>query len=410
MCRNILLASYGAGHAEIIAQLAQALIARGDKVRILGFTTAYHAFKAKGLPVVSVEALLDPAEDQIYLDAADEFCGAMTHPYITQAETRAYFAIGLRDLVLEHGWDTALDMTRQLGRKAFLPVDGLARFLKKNPVDIVVSTTSPRFEHALHIAARRVGTPSLAIGDLFLTTERKWVTAPDYAPYLAVICDELRDEIIAEGFCARNIRTTGNPAFDKLAPGPDDARRRAELRASIGLDERERVVLWPGPGSACSSSGKPFNMAQDVVAALEPCCRRTAGLRYIIRPHPNFPVALPKEAAHGILDSGLFTPEEAILVSDVVCFDISTMGLQGALAGLPAISVGFEDEMPYARYGLALSVKTMTEAARIIETDLTDFNVSLSAPPVGQATAHVLAFVDDILAPTNDIPSETVPA
>ena len=62
-----------------------------------------------------------------------------------------------------------------MGRKAFKPTAAMARYLKKTRPDIVVATTSPRFELALLQAARHSGIPSLAIGDLFLVQEREWI-------------------------------------------------------------------------------------------------------------------------------------------------------------------------------------------------------------------------------------------
>lgn len=392
-----LLASYGGGHVQIVAALARALAARGDAPDVIGFTTAHAEFGRQGIAARPVSALLDPAADAEWLALAGEFTGAATHPDIPAEETRAYFALGLRDLAQDLGRDAALARVRQEGRTAFEPVGVMRRHLRRTRPDIVITTTSPRFECALQKAARLEGIPGLAVGDLFLVKDRAWILQEGYAPHLAVLSGEVACALVADGFPESGIRVTGNPAFDRLAPGPGDAARRDALRAQLGLEDRT-VILFPAPGAQMSMIGRPFLELAEVVASLEDFCRSDPRHAYLIRAHPNRPMALPGDARHGMLDDGgLLGPEDAIQVSDIVCVEASTMGLQAALTGKPVICVGFADYVLYPGFGLGRAAADMDEAVAILRAGHADTGARFEMPPLGQATANVLAYVDDIL-------------
>lgn len=393
-----LLASYGGGHVQIVAALVRALAARGDSPEIIGFTTAHAELRRQGIAAQPVSALLDPAKDAEWLALAEEFTGAATHPDIPPVETRAYFALGLRDLAQDLGREAALARVRETGRTAFEPVGVMRRHLRRTRPDIVITTTSPRFECALQKASRLEGIPGLAVGDLFLVKDRAWILQEGYAPHLAVLSGEVARALVADGFPESGIRVTGNPAFDRLAPGPGDAARRAALRARLGLADRT-VILFPAPGAQMSMIGRPFLELADVVAALEDFCRADPRHAYLIRQHPNRPMALPEGVRHGMLDDGgLLGPEDAILVSDIVCVEASTMGLQAALNGKPVICVGFADYVLYPGFGLGQAAADMDEAMAILRSGQADAAPGFEMPPLGDATANVLAYVDDILS------------
>ncbi|WP_272010100.1 hypothetical protein [Roseovarius sp. ZX-A-9] len=392
-----LLASYGGGHVQIVAALARAFAARRDAPDIIGFTTAHAELGRQGIAAQPVSALLDPAEDAEWVALAGEFTTAATHPDIPVEETRAYFALGLRDLAQAQGREAALARVRREGRTAFEPVNTMRRYLRWTRPDIVITTTSPRFECALQKAARLEGIPGLAVGDLFLVKDRAWILQEGYAPHLAVLSAEVARALVTDGFDESGIRVTGNPAFDRLAPGPGDAARRDVLRARLGLDDRT-VILFPAPGAQMSMIGRPFLQMTDVVASLEDFCRGDPRYAYLIRAHPNRPMTLPGDARYGMLDDGsLLGPEDAILVADVVCVEASTMGLQAALTGKPVICVGFADYVLYPEFGLGRAAADMAEAVAILRAGQAHAVAGFEMPPLGSASANVLAYVDEIL-------------
>ena len=369
-----LLASYGGGHAKIIVEVANALIARGDDPTVIGFTTAYQTFLREGIDAKNVSALIKTRRGD-YEDArmlVRSYLPQEGHPDITTAETDDYFAIGLHDLIAQHGRDAALRRIEREGRTAFEPIATMEAYLRILQPSCIVTTTSPRFELALVRAGRRLGIPTVAISDIYLQRERSWVLSGDYADHLCVLNEALRDELQQQGLRGSMVHATGNPAFDRISALRDQGAQRDRLRARLGVSDKT-LILWPSASvRQADFTNRPFASPAEVVTALERLCATRADYAYLLRPHPNAPYSLPEGALHGILDPGL-TPEEAILVADVVCFEVSTMGLQAHLAGLPTICVGFPDIAVFPKYGKAMVATDIDEmvdqlAVRDLET------------------------------------------
>ena len=360
-----LIASYGGGHAAIIAAVSKQLQSAGLTPTMLGFTTAYQAFLRQGLPAQNVSTLIRSNKDD-YAQAAAlirPFLPEQGHPDISEHETWDYFTIGLHDLITQHGIAQALDMVAQEGRLAFLPIETMEAYLNELRPSVIVTTTSPRFELALIRAGKNLGIPTVSVADIYLQRERSWVMSDNYADHLCVLNSALKAELDTEKQDANMvIHATGNPAFDDLISirAADD--RRADLRKTLGVSDKT-VILWPSASvRQADFTDKPFANADEVAHALEPLCAERPDYTYMLRPHPNAPHGLPDHAAHGILDPGL-SPEDALLVADVVCFEVSTMGLQAHLIGLPTLCVGFEDIAVFPKFGKSLIVPDLAEAA-----------------------------------------------
>ena len=392
-----LLASYGGGHVQIISALAKAMIARGDKPQIIGFTTAYSELCKENLHALTVSSLLDEAEDSEWLALADKFTSGVSHPKVSAEDTRAYFAIGLKDLSAKTSKAEAIELVKQKGRQAFEPVETMRRYLRKTKLDFVVTTTSPRFELALLKAARLEGIPHLAIGDLFLVKESEYMADPLYAEHIAVLSDAVADNLVRRGVPQTSLHVTGNPAFDNLAVIMQDTDRRHSLRHWLGMTNK-RVILFPAPSAKISAIGRPFADIMKIVRQLEAFCADNTDYAFIIRQHPNAPLTLP-ELQHGYLDDGSFmTAEEAILTADIICVESSTMGLQAALTGKPVFTINFADYVLYPQFGLARAVDTLDEALFLIQSDCLPISVNSENKELGKATQRVLAFIDEIRA------------
>lgn len=389
------LASYGGGHHRITGALTRAFLERGDDPILMGFTTAYRALLREGLPAHPVTDLIDADTDQPWLELAGEFVQGRGHPDILPEETRAYFAIGLRDLADVHGLSRALDITREKGRFAFEPVATMRRYLRRLKPDVVIATTSPRFEAATLKAARMEGIPSVSVGDLFLSGSVDLILSPDFAEHLAVLCEDVAERFVAAGLPADRIHVTGNPAFDLLAPRADAEAVRAGLRARLRVEGR-KVILWPGNAVSVLPDGQALITSEEAVAALERICRNDPALTYMFRRHPNAPLAAPDGIVSGLFDDGSLSVEEALLAADIVCAQVSTVALQAALTGKPVVAVGLHDRSEYARFGLAYPVESLDELAEVLNGgDLSPR--PLQMPPLGTATRNVLSVVDRLV-------------
>lgn len=389
--------TYGGGHAAIMAALWEELSRRGDDPTVLGLTTAYSSLRRAGCPAVSVETLVRPDEDLNFLELSDQVNKEVSHPDISPAQTRAYFGLGIRDLVAEIGFNAAVKEVEKQGRKAFLPIEVLRRHFREIRPDIVITTNSPRYELAALHAANAEGIPTLAINDLFPSIELSWMKPDNYAEHVAVLSQEVADILIKHGFEHHRVRVTGNPAFDKLEIiGNDPARRRA-LRDKLGLTGKT-VILFPAAGAEKSKVGRAFLNIETAIAQLEHFCLGKVGFSYLVRQHPNRPLSVKTPMTQGTLDDGkLLSPEDAIMVSDIVCVENSTLGLQAALARKPTICIGFADQVRYPHFGLASAVENLDQAFSLIDAGLIKLEAQLTMPALGSAAKNIVKLIDEIM-------------
>ncbi|MEM9271093.1 MAG: hypothetical protein AAGA78_19405, partial [Pseudomonadota bacterium] len=343
---KVLMCSYGGGHSKVIIPLAKALLDQGFQVDLIGFTTAYQEFLRAGLPARSVETMLDPSADAEYLEMARRLAPKTGHPNITERETLAYTALGLRDLALAHGAEEAEALFKARGRFVFEPVESAKRALAASAPDLVIATTSPRMELAFLRAAKAMGLPNLAIANQFIIDERAWVLSDTYADHLAVMCQEVAESLGPENTLPFSVQVTGSPAFDPLAELSGDTARRETLRKKLGIAPDEVVLLWPLNNATAARTGEAFVPPEKLVEVFENLCLANPRLRYILRKHPNSPDAAPKGMVRGLFDRGEMSMGESLLVADKLCGEMSTVLLEGMLLGKPVACYGFTDYSP----------------------------------------------------------------
>jgi hypothetical protein len=361
--RKPLLFSYGGGHALIIISVAQELGRRGVEYDLFGLTTAYAAFEQAGLKPMDITALLDDAIPADVASRGRALAPRPDHPHITLAQAQAYYAVGYDDLCRRFGSAEADAKVQEFGRKAFEPVSAFTRLFQRLHPSVVVTTTSPRSELAGIKAAREVGIPSLAIGDMYLVAEQEWILGDEYADHLVVMSDDVGEMLQASGHLRSQVHVLGNPAFDALASQAEDAGKRRELRKRFGVGDR-KLILWPLGGAADPVVGRYLLTAEEAASALEDICRQDPTYCYIMRPHPNWPVG-PMDLLHGWVDSSL-TVEESILAADLICVEASTVGLQAVLTGKAVVCLRFADYVLYPDYGWATKADTVEELREIV--------------------------------------------
>lgn len=375
--------------------LACELRARGHDFDLMGFTTAFATFKRAGLDPLDVTAMVEWETDHGAFDATADLRPASGHPDISQAQTDAYFALGYRDLAERHGEQEARRIVVEQGRKAFEPVSILQRFLNQLRPSVIVSTTSPRFESAAIKAGRRLGISTIAVGDNYLLSEERHILANPYADHLTVIAPEIGERLLANGLTGTKIYPLGNPAFDALAARDGDHAKRIELRRKFGLTDRT-VILWPLGGSSAEVAGKRLLGPHEAQTFLDSVCKSDSAFSYIMRPHPNWPVD-PIDSQHGFVDASL-SPEEALLIADVVCAESSTMGMQAALKGIPAICLRFSDYVIYPKLGWASEAGDLNHLRSLLLE-----RSYFSAPErvtrqIGRSTGNIVDLIESVIS------------
>ena len=169
--KKILLVCYGGGHVQMLLPLARALRdSDWAEPVVLGLTAAAAPIRDAGLPLLQFKDFLR-AEDAAARTWGQRLLREMTEPTIDPEESIAYLGLSFHELVLELAESEALRRYRERGRHAFLPTRALERVMTRVRAHVLVSTNSPRAEHAAFLAARKLGVPSVCVIDSFVQEE-----------------------------------------------------------------------------------------------------------------------------------------------------------------------------------------------------------------------------------------------
>lgn len=361
---RIVLCCYGGGHVQSLVPVYKELIARNCcDILVVGFSTARQEFEKHDIPCVGYD-VFEPYIQYEKYDFSAFNIPHSAHPSITDNENSAYYHVGIQDLIRKYGADEALAKFIADGRICFEPDLTMEEFLLAEKPDIVVSTTSPRSELAIHKAAKRLGIKSVAVSDLFLIQESKYICASDYASDVTVISDYVKDYLLGFPNIDAKVHVTGNPAFDQLF-SKEFEQNGAELRQRLGIPAESKLITWIGSPGGVSLRGLHFADVNEVAKKLSAICEDTE-LYFGIRPHPNSNYHSLKLGPKGHLLDNRYPIESVVWASDVVVFETSTVGLQAALIGKFTVAIGEEDYPPYQKLGLSVRVSCIDELTQAI--------------------------------------------
>lgn len=325
--KRALIVTYGGGHVRMMVPVAQMLMQRSVEVIFLALNTAIPYARQQGLDVVTYGDLVEPGDEEALCHGA-ALAAEFTEHAVSFEESAAYLGLSLSSLAEKHGWEGALGIYRDQGRRAFHPVSAMERAIRRFAPDVVVATNSPRTERAAIDAARRMHVPSVCVVDLFAKLEMEWLGQPGYADRITVLSSSVRDRFLQAGRRSEEIVVTGNPAFDYL--GTPKARQRGfELRQRHGWPEGKTVMFI--------SHVMPWDQSihSGIISVLSDAAIKQ-GWKFIVRPHPS--EQLPSVAEHVHVSQNAEEPPEVILEAvDAVVTMLSTMGLEAALIGLPIV-------------------------------------------------------------------------
>src|SRR5438552_3085265 len=127
------------------------------------------------------------------------------------------------------------------------------QWLGRFHADRLLSATSDNgvnLEKPFFAAARQLGIPSLAVLDHWMNYRLRFANEKGELVYLpdriAIMDEQARAEMLAEGLDADRIVITGQPALDELAAFRRSLspQLRPEVRQLLGVAEDERMVLF----------------------------------------------------------------------------------------------------------------------------------------------------------------------
>jgi hypothetical protein len=256
-------------------------------------------------------------------------------------------------------------------------VDAIADLLTNSNADIMLSASGGynMMEHTCRLAARRVGTPIIALLDSWLNYAERFertengVTVQSLPDRVCAIDEWTREGLIAAGFDPSSVFVTGHPDLEKTVRdcrAGSEPEIRERRRAAMSSDDGLLIVFfsdpfydlpdlkfYTGPGALMYPDGRPIfgYTVRDILPAVlqeldAAMLAENASCDLIVRPHPwEHDAALRMvldetrlERVRVRLERGS-SVTQWIQCADVLMGMMSIALLHAALGGKPSISV-----------------------------------------------------------------------
>ncbi|CAM1341416.1 CDP-glycerol glycerophosphotransferase family protein [Tenacibaculum amylolyticum] len=245
MKKNIFLVCYGAGHINLIEPIVDKLILNENyNVKLLALTTAYNKVKNKYTKDVLKNIkdylfLFDENLDEILKNGLKIFeDNYNASSGLSKLEVLFYIGLSLTEEINKTSYDTAYSNYQEKGRKSFLPVDTIGKILEHENTDLLISTTSPRFEKASLLASKKRNIKSIQILDLFDDDINKPI-----ADYTIVMNEKVKNNLLEKGFKSNQVLIFGQPAIERSVNsifGMDENL----ILDKVKLDRKKKVLVY----------------------------------------------------------------------------------------------------------------------------------------------------------------------
>ena len=344
--KRVFFVTYGGGHVNAIVPVIKKMEETNFfDIVVLGLTTSVKVLKKNNINFIQLQDLVDENIIESGKLYAEKY--HTNGIGIDIEETAAYFGVGFEDLKLKFGKEQAMKIMKDNGRKSFLPINFMRETFKTLKPDLVVTTSSPRFEKASLLAANELEIPSIRIEQLF---------SPQNALlpkgiYYCVLNEYVKSRLIDRGIDEKYIKVTGQPAFDHVKFYYD--LNNNILKSEYGYQEDEKILLWISPGNKDQES---------IISELVRIEEKYSNFKLIIKLHPNEDGKKIINQLEKLKSKAKVHSEDLqklILISDLVITEFSAVGLEAILLDKPLITLnltGKEDRVAYAEAGAALGV------------------------------------------------------
>ncbi len=371
-----LFVTYGGGHIAMVLPVVAALHARGIECQVMALTTAGRQARKAGLAPLGYADFLHLVDREAVLEHGRRLSAGNQHPDVDALETESYLGINYSEWIETLGEQEAARRLESEGRRGFFPLRFMGRVIDEIQPDVVVVTNSPRSEQAAMEAAVARGIPTLSMIDLFALDYDPYLKRKVHADRITVLGPQVRDKLVAAGVPETRVRVTGNPIFDALVSPGHQAQAQA-LRESLGWSDRT-VVLWAGhlegsPGTPPQWRDEKFGVMVETLLRDWVASRPDVAL--IVRYHPNeyqaFPVRPPQLGVY-ISDPRSEPVHTALLASDAVVVQTTTVGVEAAVAGRNVFALSFSpfvrsSGLDYSVLGLAHGVASPQDLVPMLE-------------------------------------------
>ena len=371
MIRKALFVAYGGGHISMVLPVMKQLRLLDPHVEcvVLALTTGYRLAQTAGEQPLGYKDFLHLVDAPAALQWGEILLGNNSSPDVTREESVAYLGINYLDLIAQHGEPGAAQLYAEKGRYGFAPLNFMNRLFDALNPDVVIATNSPRSEEAALTVAVARGIPSVGMVDLFGLDGDTYVLRETKPDLTCVISEPVRQRLVQRGFDSNTVLVTGNPAFDGLF-SPENACLAAEFIQRQGW-RGLTPILWAGHkeaagfGASSTSSGHEF--ALRVETQLREFVRERADCALIVRYHPSEWHTFPRLDRQVRVYFSVPSQEPIhplILAAKAVVVQNSTVGLQAAVAGIPAVSLEYAPSIAgsFSLAGMGVTTPCFNEA------------------------------------------------
>ena len=405
---DVLFVAYGGGHIRAILPVAKTLKQRGYNVCVFAMTSAIDVCYTNNIPYFTYADLPQSSEEDVLREGARLAATLPAGGTIPVEETYAYMGVNFIDLVMQHGFSKADTMFDTGGRQNFFPINNMMSCLAYLRPRMLITTNSPRSEHAALKAASQLNIPSLCVVDLFALNEISWLKTPGLGTKMCVLNDAVRDMFIREGRPADDIEVTGNPAFDVIND-PAIIQEGHDLRSARGWGKNKRTTILYA--SSPEPEIHPFTkeigdilLPSRIEEQLRNILKNRDDIELVLRRHPSEKQEV--KVGDRIHASAQSDDINALMHAvDMVVVTGSTVGLQAYFAGVPVISIECSTtwkDLPLADFGMAQRVQALENLEEKLLAEITRLKLLDTSKVTKRRNIPVLATcnVSDIAVDT----------
>lgn len=343
---------YGGGHVGMLLPIAKQLRELQIEIEFLALTTAINVLNTTEYKYYTFKDFFISNDVLYYGKRLLE--GLESHK-MDDIDSISYLGQNFIELIDNHGISDANNIYERDGRSSFYPLESISLILKELQPDLVISTNSPRSEKAAIFASRKLGIPSIAIGDLFMIRPLKWFSDNSFADKVCVFNAESKKKLIDLGRNEASIIVTGNPAFDVLVKLSD--------KTNVRNREGKFKILWASQAEpeyfAESLVKGDENLPMKVEEKLLEIVNNNKNFELYVRNHPNEAV---RDYPNNVIVSNDNNLVDLLRNIDLVVTLTSIVGFEAVLLGKELITIDLSvlsNMLPYSKYGYSSGVDNL---------------------------------------------------
>lgn len=364
MKKKLFFVTYGGGHARLVAEVANHLAKKNEyQICILGLTTA-HKYLTKVLRNVEIKSLIDYKPlFKLINNEVDTFGRSLLHENfntnsgISKNESIYYLGLSFWDLKARIGEIKAKKKYSKHKRNAFEPIEVIERIMLYENPDLVISTTSPRFEIAAIRAAKKNKIPTLQLMDLFAE-----IYPQPEAKFIG--CTNQKSKEILEKKLKKSSKVfvVGQPSIEKTMMNVA-SKNIQDIKKCIDIPMRSKVILVATQKMITKNSDRSTNDILDNKDIFDNIFKQLSQIenfnkfKILVRFHPisedsQTYLKLKKKYPFLYITNDEISLSDSIAISNLVITHSSTVGIEALMCNKKVITFthDYENTHPVTEY------------------------------------------------------------